>query len=40
MAWVVADARGATEPLEKALADTVGKRLDKQAQKVREALAD
>jgi hypothetical protein len=39
LAWVVADARGATTPLEKALADTVGKRLEKQAQKVRETLA-
>ena len=39
LAWVVADARGATTPLDKALAETVGKRLDKQAQKVRETLA-
>ena len=39
LAWVVADARGAATPLEKALADTVGKRLEKQAQKVRETLA-
>ena len=39
LAWVVADARGATTPLEKALAETVGKRLEKQAQKVRETLA-
>ena len=39
LAWVVADARGATTPLEKALAETVGKRLKKQAQKVRETLA-
>ena len=38
-AWAVADARGATTPLEKALADTVGKRLEKQAQKVRDTLA-
>ena len=35
LAWVVADARGATVPLEKALAETVGKRLERQAQKVR-----
>ena len=39
LAWVVADARGAATPLEKALAETVGKRLEKQAQKVRETLA-
>ena len=35
LAWVVADARGATMPLDKTLAVTVGKRLDRQAQKVR-----
>jgi hypothetical protein len=35
LAWTVADARGAATPLEKALAETVGKRLDRQAQKVR-----
>jgi hypothetical protein len=35
LAWVLADARGATETLDKALAETVGKRLDRQAQKVR-----
>ena len=35
LAWMVADARGATTLLEKALAETVGKRLDRQAQKVR-----
>ena len=39
LAWLVADARGATVPLEKALAETVGKRLDRQAQKVRGDLA-
>ena len=39
LAWVVADARGATQPLQKALAETVGKRLDKQAQRVRDAYA-
>ena len=39
LAWVVADARGAGRPMEKALAETVGKRLEKQAQKVRETLA-
>ena len=36
LAWLVADARGATVPLDKALAETVGKRLDRQAQKVRD----
>ena len=35
LAWVVADARGAVTRLEKDLAETVGKRLDRQAQKVR-----
>jgi hypothetical protein len=35
LAWTVADARGAGTPLDKALAETVGKRLDRQAQKVR-----
>lgn len=35
LAWTVADARGATTPLDKPLAETVGKRLDRQAQKVR-----
>ena len=39
LAWVVADARGAGRPMEKELAETVGKRLDKQARKVRETLA-
>jgi hypothetical protein len=39
LAWAVADARGATAPLDKALAETVGKRLDRQAQKVRGELA-
>ena len=39
LAWVVADARGATVALEKVLAETVGKRLDRQAQKVRAELA-
>ena len=38
LAWVVADARGATIAMEKALALNVGKRLDRQAQKVRRAL--
>ena len=37
-AWVAADARGAATPLDKVLAATVGKRLEKQAQKVRETL--
>jgi hypothetical protein len=35
LAWTVADARGAATPLEKAAAETVGKRLDRQAKKVR-----
>jgi chemotaxis protein histidine kinase CheA len=39
LAWLVADARGATVPLDKALAETVGKRLEKQAQKVRDDCA-
>jgi hypothetical protein len=39
LAWVLADARGATETLDKALAETVGKRLDRQAQKVRNECA-
>lgn len=39
LAWVVADARRGGRPIEKALAETVGKRLEKQAQKVRETLA-
>ena len=38
LAWTVADARGAAAPLDKAVAETVGKRLDRQAQKVRRAL--
>ena len=39
IAWVLADARGA-EPLEPAVAETAGKRLQKQAQRVCGALAD
>eukprot|EP00966_Prymnesium_polylepis_P199371 4619935-Prymnesium_polylepis.1 len=39
LAWVVADARGASVSLDKALAETVGKRLDRQAQRVRAQLA-
>ena len=39
LAWVVADARGATIPLERSLAETVGKRLAAQAQRVRGQLA-
>jgi len=38
LAWVMADARGATETLDKALAETVGKRLHRQAMRVREAM--
>lgn len=37
LAWVVADARGAQTPLEKALADTIGRRLERQAERVRDA---
>jgi hypothetical protein len=45
LAWLVADARGARDwsfgnGLDKAAAETVGKRLDRQAQKVRGELAD
>lgn len=40
LAWAVADSRGATTPLDKALAETVGKRLDRQAKKVRGDLAN
>ena len=39
LAWLVADARGADTPLDKALAETVGKRLDRQAAAVRTAIA-
>lgn len=39
LAWMVADARGATTLLDKPLAETVGKRLDRQAQKVRGDMA-
>ena len=39
LAWIVADARGASTVLDKLLAETVGKRLDRQAQKVRSTLA-
>lgn len=35
LAWLVADARGAQVPMDKPLAETVGKRLDRQVQKVR-----
>ena len=38
LAWLLADARGATTPLDKKLADTVGKRLERQAERVRSAL--
>ena len=38
LAWLVADARGAVELLGKAEAETVGKRLERQAQKVRAEL--
>jgi hypothetical protein len=39
LAWVVADVRGSSSVLDKLLAETVGKRLDRQAQKVRSTLA-
>ena len=39
LAWTTADARGATVALDKPLALTVGKRLDRQAQSVREKIA-
>jgi len=39
LAWTLADARGAQVPLEKPLAETIGKRLERQAQRVRETLA-
>ena len=39
LAWTVADARGATQPLGKTLALTVGKRLDRQARSVRTVLS-
>ena len=38
LAWTTADARGATVALDKPLALTVGKRLDRQAQSVREKI--
>jgi hypothetical protein len=38
LAWMLADARGAQTPMEKALAETVGKRLERQAQRVRPML--
>ena len=40
LAWTVADARGAQQPLSKAEAETVGKRLEAQAKRTREALAE
>jgi hypothetical protein len=39
LAWTVADARGAQFALDKNLAETVGKRLERQANRVRAALA-
>jgi len=39
LAWLVADARGADKLLDKPEAEKVGKRLQRQAQTVREALA-
>jgi hypothetical protein len=38
LAWTLADARGAQTPMDKALAETVGKRLERQAQRVRPTL--
>ena len=40
LAWTVADARGAQVALDKALAETVGKRLQRQADRVRAMIAD
>ena len=40
LAWTVADARGAQLALDKPLAETVGKRLERQANRVRSALAE
>jgi len=40
LAWLVADARGARVLLDKADAEKAGKRLDYQAQRVRESLAE
>ena len=34
LAWLLADARGATTPIDKKLAETVGKRLDAQVKRV------
>ena len=39
LAWVVADVCGSSSVLDKLLAESVGKRLDRQAQKVRSTLA-
>ena len=38
LAWTVADARGAAAPLDMAVAEAVGKRLDRQAKRVRDAM--
>ena len=38
LAWTVADARGAVRPLDMVAAEAVGKRLDRQAQRVRKAM--
>ena len=38
LAWTVADARGAVRPLDMAAAEAVGKRLHRQAQRVRDAM--
>ena len=38
LAWLLADARGATTPIDKKLAETVGKRLDAQVKRVRSAI--
>lgn len=39
LGWTLADARGAQIAMDKALAETVGKRLERQAERVRPALA-
>ena len=40
LAWLLADARGATTPIDKKLAETVGKRLDAQVKRVLSAIEE
>ena len=40
LAWLLADARGATTPIDKKLAETVGKRLDAQVKRVLRAIEE